>query len=156
MMIYDIIYNVIYDTFSLFLITVYTALRTKVSFFMSLISRKIMDKFRLTRDQRLYEDKCSSKIDELYGMDGTSMLGVFCVSGLFAVGVGTIVALGGRIFRKKTVYDSRRLDVYRLTRLGLGVTVGGMVTYSRSDIVFRVSVLVQILITKFIYIFRRT
>jgi len=130
MMIYDIIYNVIYDTFSLFLITVYTALRTKVSFFMSLISRKIMDKFRLTRDQRLYEDKCSSKIDELYGMDGTSMLGVFCVSGLFAVGVGTIVSLGGRIFRKKTVYDSRRLDV----------TVGGMVTYSRSDIVFRKNV----------------
>lgn len=73
-------------------------------------------------------------------MDGTSMLGVFCVSGLFAVGVGTIVSLGGRIFRKKTVYDSRRLDVYRLTRLGLGVTVGGMVTYSRSDIVFRKNV----------------
>ena len=91
---------------------------------------------KLTREQILYEQECSLKIADLYSMGKTGMLGTF-----FGVGGATLLALKGRGLVAKVLVPT---------------LTGGVATIAVSAAVFQVSVFFQMIITKLIYIFRKT
>ena len=91
---------------------------------------------KLTREQILYEQECCLKISDLYAMGYTGMLGTF-----LGVGGATLLALKGRGLVAKVLIPT---------------LTGGVATIAVSAAVFQVSVFFQMIITKLIYIFRKT